>query len=237
MYINIFKLFLLCFIVFSCQEKENNHRKKIFQKKLNTIYQSKDKRNISVNDSITIEYLYKYKPYDYDTKLINGYNLEFSYFRKHIDSVIEMCLTLKKKKKIIDTLNIMGYEAPHKNLGYIGADFDKYFAFVNSYGSGNPHEYRLIKKTDGKTLKTGFIIDSYKNPDFLLYAKGSDSIMLYDIEKEKDILIENLSKSKEIDGLVSNLCDILKIKKVTNNYIQIDIQNYDKKKITKKYYR
>ena len=72
MYINIFKLFLLCFIVFSCQEKENNHRKKIFQKKLNTIYQSKDKRNISVNDSITIEYLYKYKPYDYDTKLING---------------------------------------------------------------------------------------------------------------------------------------------------------------------
>ncbi|OOV16115.1 hypothetical protein BXU10_21235 [Flavobacterium sp. LM4] len=148
-----------------------------------------------------------------------------------------MCLTLKRKEKIIDTLNIMGYGAPHKNLGYIGADFDKYFAFVNSFGSGNPHEYRLIKKLDGKTVKTGFIIDSYNDPDFLLYAKGYDSIMLYDVEKEKDFLIERLSDSKEIDCMVSDLCDVLKIKKVTNNYVQIDINNYDKKKITKKYYR
>jgi hypothetical protein len=220
--------------VFSCQEKEKTTKKETKPNKSITI--SKSKENLE-KDTITIEYLYEYNPYDYDTKLRNGYKLEFSYFQKHKDSVIEMCLTLNKKEKIIDTLNIMGYGAPHKNLGYIGADFEKYFAFVNSFGSGNPHEYRLIKKLDGRTVKTGFIIDSFNNPDFLLYAKGYDSIMLYDVKKEKDFLIERLSNSKEIDCMVSDLCDVLKIKKVTNNYVQIDINNYDKKKITKKYYR
>lgn len=229
MNINILKILILCFIIFSCQEERKN--------KSNTISQSKEKRNVSESDNVTIDFLYKNNPYYYDTKLSNGYNLEFLYFQKHKDSVIEMCLTLKKKNQIIDTLNIMGYGASHKNLGYIGADFDNFFVFINSSGSGNPHEYRLIKKADSKTVKTGFIIDSYKNPDFLLYAKGYDSIMLYDIRKEKEILIETLSKSKEIEGMVGDLCDILKIKKVTKNYVQIDINNYNKKKITKRYYR
>ena len=230
-------IILFCIIVFSCQEKEKIKEKKVIESIPHIVSKSKKKKEIPVIDTLTIEYLYKENPYDYDTKLTNGYNLEFSYFRKWKDSIIEMCLTLKKEKRIIDTLNIMGFGAPHKNLGYIGADFDKYFAFVNSFGSGNPHEYRLIKKSNGETIKKGFIIDSFNNPDFLLYAKGYDSIILYDIEKDKDLLIESLSNQKEIDCMVSDLCDVLKIKKITNSYVQIDFNFYHKKKITKKYYR
>lgn len=232
-------------LLISCNkgvQKNNSEHKtesKITKERMNKIHSttSEEKIKAEKKDTITIEYLNKNFAYDFDTKLSNGYSIEFSYFKNNKDNFIEKCLTLKKKNKIIDTLNIMGYGAPDKNLGYIGADFKHYFAFVNSFGSGNPHEFRLIKKINGETIKEGYIIDSFNNPDFLLYIKGHDSIMLYDVTKKKDKLIEHLSKSNEIKGTLSNLCDILKIKKVTKEYVQIEIDNYDTNKLTKKYYR
>jgi|GEM_PF-774596 len=232
----LFSIFYLLF--FSCQEKTKSNEKKatnIITKKNNS--QPDKKKAAPERDTTTIEYLNKYNPYDYETKLSNGYSLEFKYFQEDKNSPIEMCLNLKKGDKTIDTLNIMGYGAPHKNLGYIGADYNKYFAFVNSFGSGNPHDFKLIEKQNGKTIKSGFIVDSFKNPELLLYAKGYDSLMLYDIEKKKDNFIENLNQSKVIDCMVSELNQVVKIKKATKKYIFIEIENHENKVTTRKYYR
>ncbi|HEY1194952.1 hypothetical protein [Flavobacterium sp.] len=235
---NILLIFIFHFLFFSCQEKT-----KISEKKANNIItnksnsQSTKKRTITERDTITIEYLNKHNPYDYESKLSNGYYLEFKYFQQDKNNPIEMCLNLKKDTTTIDTLNIMGYGAPHKNLGYIGADYNKYFAFVNSFGSGNPHDFKLIEKQNGKIIKSGFIVDSFKNPELLLYAKNYDSLMLYDIKKKKDIFIENLNQSKVIDCMVSELNQVVKIKKATSKYVLIEIENHQNKKIRKKYYR
>ncbi|MFB9077039.1 hypothetical protein ACFFLS_03645 [Flavobacterium procerum] len=230
----ILLLFIAFFIILSCQERKETKNK---LPELKKEHKAQTKNTIPEQDTITIEYLNKHNSYDYETKLRNGYDLEFKYFRENKNSSIEMCLNLKKGNTLIDTLNIMGYGAPHKNLGYVGADYNNYFAFVNSFGSGNPHEFRLIEKSTGKTIKSGFIVDSFKKPEFLLYTKGYDSLMLYDMEKKKDNYIEDLAKSKEIDLMVSELSDGLKIKKVTAKYVVIEIENHENKIITKKYNR
>ncbi|MFC6269606.1 hypothetical protein [Frigoriflavimonas asaccharolytica] len=146
-----------------------------------------------------------------------------------------MCLNLRRGNEIIDTLNILGYAAPHKNLGYVFGDFDKYFAFVQSFGSGNPHEMQLLRKRDAKEILKGFIVDKDEKNNLLLYCKGDDSLMLYDITKNKNNYIENLRNSKEIDCKFSELSDYLKIKKVNSKYVFIDISNTRNKTITKKY--
>ena len=227
-----------CLLFFYCQEKTKSHKKKVINIITDKSNSQPDKeRTTQERDTITIEYLNKYNPYDYETKLSNGYSIEFKYFQKDKNSPTEMCLNLKKGDKTIDTLNIMGYGAPHKNLGYIGADYNKYFAFVNSFGSGNPHDFKLIEKQSGKIIKSGFIVDSFKNPELLLYAKGYDSLMLYDLEKKKDNLIENLNQSKVIDCMVSELNQVVKIKKATKKYVFIEIENHENKVVSKKYYR
>jgi hypothetical protein len=235
--LRFFTLSFICILVLSCYKKSDKVEKQTYTKKLKDTSQSKVKNIVREEDTISIEYLNKYYSYDYETKLSNGYNLEFKYFKKNRNSYIEMCLNLRKDDVIIDTLNIMGYGAPHKNLGYIGADFNKYFAFVNSFGSGNPHEFKLIRKSNGEVIKSGFIVDNFKNPELLLYAKGYDSLMLYDIEKDRDHYIENISKSKEIDCMVSELNQFLKIKKASKDYVMVEIENSGNKKITKKYSR
>lgn len=233
MKINFFKIIIICFTVFSCQEKAKTTIKKTKPNKSTTISQSKGKK-ISEKDTTTIAYLYKYNPYDYDTKLRNGYKLEFSYFQKHKDSVIEMCLTLKRKEKIIDTLNIMGYGAPHKNLGYIGADFDKYFAFVNSFGSGNPHYLTLLRKKDAKEIKSGYIINSNSHPELLVYEDKIDRKMkIFDFEKMKDIDISNIN----YDCFLWQLSETLKIQKVTKEEVFVEYTNNENKVIKYKYYR
>ena len=232
----LLSLFFSYFII-SCTEKVKSTETKVTTNVSGKDLKSEPKKKSSIKDTITIEYLYKDQPYDYETKLSNGYNLEFSYFRSKPENSIEMCLTMRNRNKIIDTLNNESAGLPHKNLGYIGADFNEYFAFVNSFGSGNPHEFKLIRKADAKTMISGFIIDDFKKPEILLYAKGYDSLMIYDIEKNKNNYIENISNSKDIDGMISQLNQMLNIKKVTNQYVYIEIENREGEKIIKKYYR
>lgn len=213
----------------SCQ---NDQKKKNLNKIDTTkLIVSKPINEVKVDesDTITIEYLNKYNPYDFETKLQNGYFLDFKYYKNFKDNYIQMCLTLNEKNKVIDTLNVMGYGAPHKNLGYIGADFKEYFAFVNSYGSGNPHEFRLIRKFDGKVMTKGFIVDSFEKPEILLFAKGYDSLMVRDIQNNRDYFIEDIQNSKNIDCMVSSLTDVLKIKSVSKESITIEINNFDQK--------
>ena len=226
-------IFLYCFIlivltIFSCGETNKNEKKK----NNTTTEKIEPKKEIP-----TIEQLYKENPYDYDTILKNGYNLHFKYLIEKGNEYPEMMLTLNRQNKIIDTLNIMGYGAPHKNLGYIGADFNNYFAFVQSFGSGNPHEMQLIRKRDGKVILNGFYIDKNEKNGILLYNKGYDSLMFYDITKQKNNFIAELNKCNFIKCRVSELPDFLKIKKITNKQIYIEISQVNGDKILKKYYR
>ena len=90
-----------CLLFFSCQEKTKSYKKKatnIITDKNNS--QSNKEKAALERDTITIEYLNKYNPYDYETKLSNGYSLEFKYFQEDKNSPIEMCLNLKKETKL-----------------------------------------------------------------------------------------------------------------------------------------
>lgn len=124
-----------------------------------------------------------------------------------------------------------------KNIGYIGADFKDYFAFVQSYGSGNPHEMKLLRKRDAKKIVDGFIVDADEKNELLLYCKGYDSLMLYDINRKTDKLLVNLESCDYITCMVSQLCGNLKIKKVTQKQVEIEIAQDENKTIRKMYYR
>lgn len=213
-------------LFFSCSKK--NDKKNKF---------STEPQNIKVEKPITIEALYKDFPYPSDTILSNGYHLVFRYFQRNKNSNIEQTLILKKEKKLIDTLNTLGYAAPHKNLGYLGADFKDYFALINSFGSGNPHELTLIRKTDAKIIKKGYFVDNFKNPDLLLYANENlDSLKIYNIRKNKDFGIEKIEKIKLDDFTYYQISDRIKIEKIENGIIFISYLLNDKnEKLIKKY--
>ena len=106
------------------------------------------------------------EPYEYDTTLKGGYTISF----KADDSL--QYLYLKKGDKIITELAATSRGLAYKNLGYIGADFNKYFILVHSYGSGNPNYIELIKKVTGNNiLKEGAAwIDVVENKGMILYC-------------------------------------------------------------------
>ncbi len=139
--------------------------------------------------------------YSYPTKLEGGYRLVF----KVKDDV--MSLYLAKGRRTITELNSCSAGLPMKNLGYVAEDLNaKYFVFAQSFGSGNPHDIRLIEKSSGKNLlEPGAIwIDSFPNRSVLLYSPGvprnfGDKIILFDVSNltkrafvlPKDIFDEN----------------------------------------------
>lgn len=218
---------LIILILISCnQKKQEKYIKESIQK-------TEDLKNI--NEDWTIEKLNKEHPYDYfDTILSNGYHLSFSYFQKNKDDQILKCLTLKRGEIIIDTLNIMGYAALHKNLGYIGTDFKDYFAFVNSFGSGNPHYLTLIRKKDAKQIKTGYIISSNLNPELLVYEDKADGkLKIFDFENMKDIDINDIN----YDCFIWQLSEALTIKKVTKSEVFIEYIDNDENVNNYKYNR
>ncbi len=231
----IFKIIIFSFFslfVFACNNTNNKKETKPIQ--VDTV---KNPINSNKEDVWTIERCYKENPYDFDTILKNGYHLHFEYFKADKDSDIESQLTLMKGKETIDTLNNMGYGIVMKNLGYIGADFNDYFAFVQSYGSGNPHEMQLLRKRDALKIVYGFMVDANEENELLLYCKGYDSLMLYDINRKTDKLLVNLNNCDYITCMVSQLYGNLKIKKVTQKKVEIEITQDENKTIRKMYYR
>ena len=175
----------------------------------------------------SIEQLQKEFPYDrFDTILSNGYHLSFSYFKD--DGEISKCLILKKGTKFIDTLNVMGAFAPDKNLGYIGGDFKDYFAFVQSYGSGNPHEMQLLTKATGDTIRAGYIVMSHKSPELLFYEDHRDEkLKIFDFSNNKDIDISDL----KIDCSTWQLSDMLHIDSITKDEIFLEFEYFDGNKL------
>jgi hypothetical protein len=76
----------------------------------------------------------KENPYsdNYDTVIKGGFSI--SYYHDTEDQY----LIYKKGQKVIDTIGSCSLGLLYKNLGYICADFDNTFVFVQSFGSGNP---------------------------------------------------------------------------------------------------
>jgi len=122
------------------------------------------------------------EPYDYDTTLAGGYKITFK-----VDDSLQY-LYLKKGNKTITELASTSRGMLYKNLGYVGADFNAYFVFVHSFGSGNPNYIELIKKATGQNvLKEGTAwIDVDEKKGFLLYSDNDvpnpkDKMILYNI--------------------------------------------------------
>lgn len=84
--------------------------------------------------------------YDFPTDLQGGYRLVF-----RTDPEF-MYLDLYKDGRMIKELTTSSCGLPHKNLGYISADFGDTFVLSHSYGSGNPTDVELYRKSDGTNL-------------------------------------------------------------------------------------
>lgn len=121
---------------------------------------------------------------NYDTTIKGGFSILYSYDREM------QYLLYKKGSKVIDTIGDCSLGLPYKNLGYVGADFDKTFVFVNSFGSGNSHYIWLYEKETAKNLIPEFSawIDVDTLKQVLLYSKADvpnekDSMTLFDTRK------------------------------------------------------
>lgn len=103
--------------------------------------------------------------YAYPTKLKSGYQLEF----KTDDSL--QYLFLKKGNSVISEISSCSKGLLHKNLGYVGTDFNNSFVLVQSFGAGNPHPIQLIDKSTGKNSlpSTATWIDAAEEQQLLLY--------------------------------------------------------------------
>ncbi len=102
--------------------------------------------------------------YRYDTLLKSGYKLRF----KFNDSA-QLLILMHKDSLIRELSSVERSELP-KTLGYKAADFDNYFAFVKSFGSGNPHVLQIIKKETGEVIRNGAWIDANEKKGYILYS-------------------------------------------------------------------
>ncbi len=108
------------------------------------------------------------RPYDFDTTLKGGYTISFL-----IDDSLQY-LYLKRGNKTITELASSTRGLPYKNLGYVVTDFKDYFVLAHSFGSGNPHNIELIKKSTGINIldKNCAWIDAIEEKDILLYCEN-----------------------------------------------------------------
>jgi hypothetical protein len=173
-------------LILSC----NNSKTKNDALKADTI---KQPSNLSIQAKIDSNYLeninfIKENPYsdNYDTIIKGGFSISYVH-----DKELQYLL-YKKGQKIIDTISGCSLGLPYKNLGYIGADFDRTFVFVNSFGSANPHYIWLFDKATAKNLipDGSAWIDVDTTNQVLLYSKSDvpfeedgDSMTLFDTKK------------------------------------------------------
>ncbi|PKV62776.1 hypothetical protein [Pontibacter ramchanderi] len=178
--------------------------------------------------------------YSYDTLLSQGYHLSY---RVYLDSATDeglQSLTLVKGKRDIKQLSETSYPMLHKNLGYIGADFGDTFLFVQSFGSGNPHEIQLIDKKTGKELMNGVWVDVNQPEKVILYITNiyeeNEDLKLLDLKNKKEIVVKDFSDSNCVKEQIGGLRNCVEIDSVTSKEIILKIES-EGERITKKYKR
>lgn len=172
-------------------------------------------------------------PYDFDTILKNGYNLSYRIYLDRIENDTMQSLTLVKNGRDIRTLNETVYPMLHKNLGYIGADFENSFVFVQSFGSGNPHEIQLIEKETGKQIKVGTWVDADEKEEILVYIQNiyekNEQLKIYDVRNEEEFIINDFKNSKCYREYPEGLRSCVEIDTITKNKIALKIDTDDEK--------
>jgi hypothetical protein len=180
----------------------------------------------------------EFEPYDFDTILKNNFHLSYRVYKDSLKDEILQSLTLVKGKKDIKQISETSYPMLHKNLGYIGADYGSAFLFIQSYGSGNPHEMQLIKKENGKIITKGVLVDQNEIEKVILYIKNeheeNEKLILLDIKNSKEKIITDfiniecshiggLRNCIEIDTIIKNQITIK-----TNSENNIKIKKYNR---------
>lgn len=182
----------------------------------------------------------KIDPYDYDTLLTGGYHLSYRVYKDISEGALLQSLVLVKGNRDIKQLNETNYPTLHKNLGYIGANFGDAFAFVQSYGSGNPHEFQLIEKKSGKEITNGAFIDARDEEGILLYIhdlfKDTEQVRLLDLKQNRERVIVDFRQSKCVNTNPGGIRYCLEIDTVTTYKVILKVDN-EEELIVKKYPR
>ena len=193
-----------------------------------------DKGRTYISDS-------RYLTYDYETDLKGDFRLEYRVFvESNYPDTLQTIFLMKGSEEIKDLNGGSSYGLPHKNIGYIGADFDSSFVFVQSFGSGNPHEIQLIDKKSGKELLKGTWVDADENEQILLYIENeheqNEKLLIYDVKNENEIISTGFEKSKCVEHVIGGLRNCVEIETVTTDEIVLKIDT-DEERILKKYNR
>lgn len=185
--------FLILSIIISCAEKKQETT-------------TPSPKVITVDTVVTVTKKYQkpsgleIDPYDFDTLLTEGYHLSYRVYKDSVENEYMQSLTLVKGSRDIATLSETSYPMLHKNLGYISGDYGKTFLFLQSYGSGNPHELQLIEKATGAVVTNGVYVDSRDEEKVLLYIQEeheeNEKLLLFDIKKNKQRVITDFKDLK-----------------------------------------
>ncbi len=210
MAIKLILIFSFC-ALFSCQNttdtksnEKNNLKKdsvKAIAKPSNDFSNHVTKKKTSkYNDSTWVFQKLKDNAYSFNTELSNGYRLKHKVFKDPEYDGYLQSLMLMNGEKVIAEVGGGSFGLSHKNIGYIGADFDKSFVLVHSYGSGNPSDFELIQKKSGKILRKGTWVDANEAEQILLYIKGEftkdQKLIIYDIKNNVEIISTGFEKYK-----------------------------------------
>ena len=137
--------------------------------------------------------------------LKNGYRLYATLKGNNNES--EMDLILKKNEKHISNINGLSCGLSLYNLGFVVADFQESFLFVQTFGSGNPQMIKLVNKKTAKTVIKfeGFIANYNIQNEFFIYRNNSSkSTNLFDIKNHKNYTLN-------IDDLIINTCHLRQV--------------------------
>lgn len=175
------------------------------------------------------------QPYEYTTKLSGGYRIEFT-----TDDELKY-LHLWRSNKRIAELSSVSCGLLHKNLGYVAADYPDHFAFVNSFGSGNPHMVALIRKLDGidllKKETDACWIDVNVPNSLFVYSdacvpKAKNRIALFNLETQK----RRYLYFPKIVLSGTNALGRISIASISHKYVSLKFESDDfKSSITRRY--
>lgn len=198
--------------------------------------QQENSNNIEADTERTYIFDSSYLNYDYETDLKGDYRLEYRVFvESNFPDTLQTIFLMKGSEEIRDLNGGSSYGLPHKNIGYIGADFDSSFVFVQSFGSGNPHEIQLIDKKSGKELIKGTWVDADETEQVLLYIEN-EALIIYDTKNRNEIISEGFETSKCVEHVIGGLRNCVEIDTVTTDEIVLKIDT-DEERIIKKYNR